>query len=61
MIDITPAVGKFLARQLKSYDPSSKLGRGTLGCVFPGVKKGKGGKDEAVAAKLQLVICTEGP
>ncbi len=56
MIDISPNVGKYLAKTLKSYDPTSKLGRGTFGFVFPGVGKDKEGKDEAVAVKVQRIM-----
>jgi len=52
---LSAAVSVFLARELKSYDPHHRLGKGSFGTVFSGVKKlpGPAGQQQAAAIKVQ--------
>ena len=52
---LSDSIGQFLARELKSYDPHNRLGRGSFGAVFSGVKRVAGTpvKEEAAAIKVQ--------
>jgi len=54
-MQLSASVGQFLARELKSYDPHNRLGRGSFGAVFGGVKRlaGTPVKDQAAAVKIQ--------
>ena len=54
-MQLSASVGQFLARELKSYDPHNRLGRGSFGAVFAGVKRlaGTPVKDQAAAVKVQ--------
>ena len=55
-MQLSASMGQFLARELKSYDPHNRLGKGSFGAVFAGVKKlaGTPVKEQAAAIKFQL-------
>ena len=54
-MQLSASMGQFLARELKSYDPHNRLGRGSFGAVFAGVKRlaGTPVKEQAAAIKVQ--------
>ena len=50
---LSTEASKFLGQKLKSYNVDIRLGRGTFGAVFTGIRKAPDGREVAAAVKVQ--------
>ena len=50
---LSTEASNFLGQKLKSYNIDCRLGRGTFGAVFTGIRKAPGGREVAAAVKVQ--------